>query len=103
MFQKGEYYNAALNYKKALELDSSLLDIQYRYADMLREVNDHKKAAYWYNKVYLKDKGLKYPDAPFWLAMCKMYDGKYKESKKLFDKYAKKFKKKKRKKGRINY
>lgn len=95
MFQKGEYYNAALNYKKALELDSSLLDIQYRYADMLREVNDHKKAAYWYNKVYLKDKGLKYPDAPFWLAMCKMYDGKYKESKKLFDKYAKKFKKKK--------
>lgn len=93
--KQGDYYSASLNYKSALDIDSTGIDLMNKYADANRLSLNFKIAEHWYNKVYSIDKGKEYPDVTFWLAMVKKSNGKYKEAQKLFTKYHKKYKKKK--------
>jgi tetratricopeptide (TPR) repeat protein len=94
-YNEGDFLNAQINFKEVLAIDSSFVDVQLKYADCCRNLLLFDEAEHWYDKVYKKDKGQKYPDAYFWLATVKQEQGKYKDARKLFDKYAKKFKKKK--------
>ncbi len=95
MFDAGDYTNSALNYKAALAMDSSLIELHYKYAESCRMFLDYKTAEKSYNYVMLKDKTTQFPQAVFWNAMMKKQNGKYKDAKRLFDKYYKKNKKKK--------
>lgn len=79
-----DHYGAALYYKKALDLDSSVSRITYKYAEALRGYNDYEKAEFYYNKIYRKDRGRLYPEGPFWLASMMMYNGKYQDAKKMW-------------------
>ncbi|MCB0402706.1 MAG: DUF1573 domain-containing protein [Flavobacteriales bacterium] len=88
--EDGDHYGASLWYKKALDLDSTYIDIVYKYAESLRQYNDYKKAESKYYYIYKKDMGRNYPLAPFWYAMMQKYNGKYSEAKKSF-KRAKRF------------
>jgi len=91
-----DYFGAAIYYNKAILQDSSDITIQYKYADASRLNYDYAIADHWYSKVYKADaQGRLFPECAFWLASIKKTEGKYKEAKKLFDKYAKKNKKKK--------
>jgi hypothetical protein len=91
-----DYFSAAEYYNKAINQDSSDMAIQYKYAEASRLNYDYDIADHWYGKVFKKDsQGKLYPECSFWLATMKKNKGKYKDAKKMFDKYAKKNKKKK--------
>lgn len=80
----GDHYGASLWYKKALDIDSSYLDIVFKYAEALRGYNDYAKAESKYYYIYKKDRGRLYPMAPFWYAMMLKYNAKYVDAKKAF-------------------
>ncbi len=84
-----EYYLAENNFKKAIGIDSTNIELQYLYAEACRLDLNYVVAERWYNKVYKKDNGKVYPDALFHLATCKKSNGRYKDAIKMFDKYAK--------------
>jgi tetratricopeptide (TPR) repeat protein len=94
-FAEGDYYEAAVNYKKVVDEDSSKLDLVYKYAEALRLSNDYSTAERYYKLVMDKDRGQPalFPYSSFWLAMMKKYNGKYVEAKKYFKAYNSKHKK----------
>jgi tetratricopeptide (TPR) repeat protein len=95
-FAENDFFSAAAYYNRAILQDSSDIVVQYKYADASRMNFDYAIAEHWYAKVLKKDaQGKLYPECSFWLAMIKKNQGKYKDAKKMFDKYAKKNKKKK--------
>ena len=95
-FADNNFFSAAIYYNKAILQDSSDIHIQYKYAEASRLNFDFDIAEHWYSKVYKVDpQGKLYPECVFWIATLKKNKGKYKDAKKLFDKYAKKNKKKK--------
>ncbi|MFL5764856.1 MAG: hypothetical protein ACJ77K_13005 [Bacteroidia bacterium] len=95
-FAENDFFSAAGYYNRAIMQDSSDIAIQYKYAEASRLNFDIAIAEHWYAKVAKKDaQGKLYPECNFWLASIKKSQGKYKDAKKLFDKYAKKNKKKK--------
>lgn len=79
-----DHYGASLWYKKALDIDSTYLDIVFKYAEALRGYNDYAKAESKYYYIYKKDRGRVYPLAPFWYSMMLKYNGKYADAKKFF-------------------
>lgn len=95
-FAENNFFSASIYYNQAILQDSSDAALQYKYADASRLNYDFDIADHWYSKVYKKDpSGKLYPECVFWLATIKKNKGKYKDAKKMFDKYAKKNKKKK--------
>jgi hypothetical protein len=95
-FADNDFFSASIYYNKALLQDSTDTEIQYKYAEASRLNFDVDIADHWYSKVYKTDPQWKlFPESVFWLASLKKSKGKYKDAKKLFDKYAKKNKKKK--------
>lgn len=95
-FADKDYFSAAGYYNRAILQDSSDIVIQYKYAEASRLNFDYAIAEHWYSKVFKKDaQGKLYPECSFWLATLKKNKGNYKDAKKMFDKYAKKNKKKK--------
>ena len=95
-FADNNFFSASLYYNQAILQDSTDIAIQYKYADASRLNYDYAIAQHWYAKVYKADaQGKQYPECVFWIASLKKTEGKYKDAKKLFDKYAKKNKKKK--------
>jgi tetratricopeptide (TPR) repeat protein len=80
----GDYYGASKWYKQALDIDSTYLDIVFKYAESLRKYNDYAKAESKYYYIYKKDRGKDYPLAPFWHATMLKYNGKYNDAKKSF-------------------
>ena len=96
-FADNDFFGAAIYYNQAILQDSADIAIQYKYAEASRLNYDYDVADRWYSKVFKKDaEGKLYPECAFWLASIKKSKGKYKEARKLFDKYAKKNKKKKK-------
>ncbi len=95
-FGANDFFGAAIYYNQAILQDSSEIELQYKYAEASRLNYDYALADRWYGKVYKTDpKGITFPECVFWIAVIKKSQGKYKDAKKLFDKYAKKNKKKK--------
>ncbi len=95
-FADNDFFAAAIYFNQAILQDSSDISIQYKYAEASRLNFDYKIADHWYSKVLKSDSdGKLYPNCSFWMASIKKSEGKYKEARSLFDKYAKKNKKKK--------
>jgi hypothetical protein len=85
-----DYSSAAQIYNQVILLDSSRIEYQVLFADASRLNYDEGIALHWYQKVYKKDNGRIYKDVPFYMATHLKTQGRYKEAKKLFDKYYKK-------------
>src|ERR1017187_10122345 len=87
----GDYGNALTYLRYVLDRDSTILSIGYKYAEASRLTMDYKTAERWYSIVKLKDKGgKKFPQCAFWLGVVRKDMGKYKESLRMFERYAKK-------------
>lgn len=84
LFSEKDYYAASLWYKQALDVDSTLVELKFKYAESLRMYNDYAKAEWQYFSVYKDDRGRVYPLAPFWYSMMLKYNGNYLEAKKSF-------------------
>lgn len=85
-----DYSSAAQIYNQVILLDSSRIEYQVLFADASRLNYDESTALHWYQKIYKKDNGRVYKEVPFYMATHLKTAGKYKEAKKLFDKYYKK-------------
>ncbi|HIP36638.1 MAG TPA: DUF1573 domain-containing protein [Crocinitomix sp.] len=94
--QEGDYYYAIIYYKKAMEIDSNSVEINWKMAEAQRHYKNYVLAEYYYQKVYQKEQAKIYPKSIFWLATMQHYNGKYNESFKSW-KLAKKVFKRKRK------
>ncbi|MFY9311468.1 MAG: SPOR domain-containing protein [Bacteroidia bacterium] len=95
-FADNDFFAASIYYNQAILQDSADIEIQYKYAEASRLNYDYEVASRWYKKVFKADaQGKLFPECAFWLASIEKSLGHYKEARKLFDKYAKKNKKKK--------
>jgi len=84
LYAEGDYYAASLWYSQAMDLDSSFLELRFKYAESLRMYNEYEKAEGYYFSIYREDRGRIYPLAPFWYSMMLKYNGNYNEAKKSF-------------------
>ena len=84
LFALNDFYGASIQYKSAMQIDSSYVDLLYKYAESLRLYNHYSLAERYYYSIYRKDRGKTYPLAPFWHATMLKYNGKYQEAKKYF-------------------
>ncbi|NCP45063.1 MAG: hypothetical protein GW818_01185, partial [Flavobacteriales bacterium] len=84
LYAEGDYYAASLWYSQAMDLDSSFLELRFKYAESLRMYNEYEKAEGHYFSIYREDRGRIYPLAPFWYSMMLKYNGNYNEAKKSF-------------------
>ncbi len=94
--QVGDYYYAIIYYKKAMEIDSNSVEINWKMAEAQRHYKNYVLAEYYYQKVYNKELAKIYPKSIFWLATMQHYNGKYNQSFKSW-KIAKKVFKRQRK------
>ncbi|MBS1635139.1 MAG: hypothetical protein JST26_04385 [Bacteroidetes bacterium] len=85
-----DYSSAAQVYNQVILIDSSDIEHQYKFAEASRLNYDNDVALHWYQKVYKKDNGKTYTEAPFYIGTLLKGQGKYKDAKKYFDKYYKK-------------
>ena len=60
-YQKGDYFYALEYYSKAMEIDSTTIDILWKVAEAHRAYKDYRKAEYYYAKVYDRELGAMYP------------------------------------------
>lgn len=86
-FKDGDYYLASTYYYKALQKDTTILDIAYKYAESCRLFNDYKEAAKWYEYVARKDEKGKFPLSVFYQGLMLKNSGRYEEAKTAFSKY----------------
>ncbi|MFL5754212.1 MAG: tetratricopeptide repeat protein [Bacteroidia bacterium] len=85
-----DYFNAAQIYNQIILVDSSQMDYQYKYAEASRLNYDTDIAEHWYQVVFKKDNGKLYPEVTFWLGEILKSKARYKEAKKMFNKYSQK-------------
>jgi hypothetical protein len=90
--EQKDYFSAAQYFNQLILLDSSQVIYQYKYAEASRLNYDFDIAYHWYDKIMKEDNAKLYPETPFWIATILKGQGKYKDAKKYFEKYAKKHK-----------
>lgn len=95
-FDKGDYYYALEYYEKAMQIDSTTIDILWRVAETHRAYKDYRKAEYYYAKVYDGEEAQIYPYSLLQLGLMQKQNGKYTEAIETFKKAKKKYYKDKR-------
>ena len=58
---EGDYYYAITYYKKAMNIDSAGIEINWKMAEVHRFYKDYITAEYYYQKVFNKGSGKIYP------------------------------------------
>ncbi len=90
--EDGDFYGAAIYYKKSLLLDSANLLYNYKYAEALRKYNDYELSAFYYEEVLNADEKKQFPEAQFWLATMQKFMGQYDSAKENFRQFEKSYK-----------
>ena len=94
--EERDYYYAIQYYEKAMRVDSSSVEIRWKYAEALRLYKDYQKAEQYYQSVYERENAKIYPRSIFWLASMQHYNGKYAASLESWKLCKKVFKKQKK-------
>ncbi len=79
--QDNDPYGALEYYSEAMKLDSAKGEVNYKFAEALRQNQAYAKAAYYYYKVYRRDYGKVYPEGGAWLATMQKQSGQYDKAK----------------------
>lgn len=95
-FAKGDYYYALTYYNKALEIDSNSVNIFWKLAETNRAYKDYEKAAYYYEKIYLREEALLFPTSLLQWALMEKQLGHYDKAIELFKEAKKKYAKNKK-------
>lgn len=85
-----DYFTAAQVYYQIMLRDSSNMDYQYKYATASRLNFDNDIALRYYQKVFKVDNAKLYPETTFWIGELLKTAGRYKEAKKMLNKFASK-------------
>jgi len=89
--EKLRYAEAIEYYNKALEFETEDLTVYYKVAEACRLYKDYERAAAWYGKILVTDRGERFPMAMFRYAEMKKYLGMYEEAGRVYERYATKF------------
>lgn len=95
-YQKGDYFYALEYYSKAMEIDSTTIDILWKVAEAHRAYKDYRKAEYYYAKVYDRELGAMYPYSLLQLGLMQKLNGKYDAAIETFKRAKKKYSKDKK-------
>lgn len=95
-YAKGDYIYALQYYKKAMEIDSVAIAIQWKMAETSRAYKDYPTAAYYYKKVYDKEETAMYPSSLLYYALMEKQCGHYTEAIELLKTAKKKYAKNKK-------
>jgi len=79
-----DYFGALASHKRAMQIDSSDLEILYRYAQNLSAVNNHSGASRYYYKAYLMGAANKYPLLTYHLAESYRSSGEYRKARRYY-------------------
>jgi hypothetical protein len=74
-------YGALRYYQNAMALDSMKGSVIYKMAEAYRGTQNYKKAAYYYHKIYRRDRGMIFSDVGMKLAEMQMQSDQYSEAK----------------------
>lgn len=80
------YYGAARMYKKALDMNRSLMKVAYKYAEACRMNNDYTEASKWYGKIAMNDEE-NYPLSRYLYAEMLKNQGLYQKAQINYRKY----------------
>ena len=86
-----DYNSACQYYGRALSIDSLKLDLIWKYAESCRLNYDFDESKRWYEKIDKIDRMKNYPEVAFWIGTVLQYKSNYKEARKYYDKFSKKF------------
>ncbi len=95
-YQKGDYFYALEYYSKAMEIDSTTIDILWKVAEAHRAYKDYRKAEYYYAKVYDRELGAMYPYSLLQLGLMQKQNGNYDAAIETFKRAKKKYSKDKK-------
>ena len=90
-FQKADYYNAIKTYEEVISLDSSELQIHWKYAESLRFYKDYEKAEKEYKYIQLYDSLQLFPNSLLYLGLMQKQNGKYDDALETFKNAKKKY------------
>ncbi|SFT66638.1 Protein of unknown function [Lishizhenia tianjinensis] len=94
---EGDYVYALNYYQKAMKIDSTSVDIYWKYAQALRAFKDYRKAEYYYAKVYEREETQIYEESLLYLGLMQKQNGKYAEALETFKLAKKKYRSSKNK------
>lgn len=86
LYDKKDYFGSIKIYKTALNIDSTNVDVLYKYAKNLSQINDPKKASRYFLKAYILDNGKSYPELAYELAESYRTSGEYRKSRRYYTK-----------------
>jgi len=76
-YKKGDYYYALDYYKQALAIDSTNLELLWKYAETHRAYKDYVQAEKYYGIVYARDTDSKYPASILFYGLMQKQNGNY--------------------------
>lgn len=85
-FERGDFLGASKVYQKAMRVDSSDASVLYSYAKSLMELNQMERAARYFFKASLIDRGENYPDVYYLLAEAYRGNGDYRKARRYYTK-----------------
>ena len=86
--QKDGYYQSAIfYYKKALKMDTNLLEANFETAQAYRKQRNYKRALDFYEATIAADGRDLFPEARFYSGLMQQQMGKYKEAKRNFESF----------------
>lgn len=89
--ESNDAYGALRYYDEAMKLDSAKAELNYKYAEALRATQNYPLAAYYYRKVYMRERAKVFPESGIWMASMQKQSGDYKEAKTSWRKVRKQF------------
>lgn len=90
-YKKGDYYYALDYYKQALALDSSNIELLWKYAETHRAYKDYVQAEKYYGIVYARDADSKFPASILYYGLMQKQNGNYTRAFETFKLAKKKF------------
>ena len=79
--ERNDPYGALRYYENGMRLDSMKGSLIYSIAEAFRGVQNYEKAAYYYSKIFRRDRGMIFKDTGIKLAEMQMQLGKYSDAK----------------------
>ena len=90
-YNKGDFYYAKEYYEKALTLDSSSIQILWKYAETLKAYKDYQNAEKAYKQVFEREEALLYPYSLLNLGLMQKQNGHYDDAIETFKRGKKKY------------
>jgi len=86
--QKDGYFQSAIfYYKKALKMDTNLLEANFETAQAYRKLRNYKRALSFYEATVSADGRDLFPEARFYSGLMQKQMGKYKDAKRNFESF----------------